>query len=145
MFPSVYSLPACLISHYSKLIAGKLEGGEKKNLYPEAEKSPVLAEKQSFSPRWCEAVMYTMASLSLIRPRLVSLWDGPQSKAPRPPLEGPRRGLCGAPPLAISLSFHPPPPGSYLPSGDEALPQRRCQKKGLVVEAWEQKIQKEKR
>lgn len=37
--------------------------------------------------------MNTIASLSLIRPLLVSLWDGPLSEGPRPPLEGPRRGL----------------------------------------------------
>ncbi len=36
----MYSNSACLISHYSKLIAGKLGG---KKTYPEAEKPPVLA------------------------------------------------------------------------------------------------------
>lgn len=64
--------------------------------------------------------MNTMASLSLIRPQLVSLWDGPLSKTPRPPLEGPRRGLSRdlRVPfflLPISLSSHPPQPDNYQP------------------------------
>lgn len=38
----MYSYTARLISHYSKLIAGK-QGGKKKKTYLEAEKPPVLA------------------------------------------------------------------------------------------------------
>ena len=48
MFPSVYSLPACLISHYSKLIAGKLEGGGKKKPVSRGGKVTSLGRKTEF-------------------------------------------------------------------------------------------------
>lgn len=125
IFTLIYSISVCLISHYSKLIAGKLEG---KRGISRGRKATNLGNKQCFSQGWCGAVMNTIASLSSIRPQPVSLWDGPPSNTPRPSLEGPQKGLS----RDLRASLLPPSstwqlsPLSCSPFGDEALPQWRC-------------------
>lgn len=116
----------CLISHYSKLIAGKLAGKKKKSISGGREATS-LGNKRRFSPGRCGAVMNTTASLSLIRPQLVSLWDGPPSKTPWPPpagvSEGPQQ-ILQKPPFFLPLpSSHSssPPPDSHHPSIPQSL------------------------
>ena len=141
MFSSVYSLPACLISHYSKLIAGKLEvgGGGGPQSWQKTEFLSALMWGSDVYDGF-PVINQTAACLSLGWP--------PVQGTPASP-GGPPRGLSGAPPLPISLSFHPPPPDSYLPLILRSLrwwgsPSAEVLKKGAGGEAGEQKIQNEK-
>lgn len=101
----MYSNSACLLSHYSKYIDGKQEG--KNNNISRGREATGLGSERRFSQGWCGAEMNTIASLSLIRPLLVSLWAGPPSRRPR-------RGLStdlGAP---FSFLFLSPTPFTLL-------------------------------
>lgn len=98
------------LSHCT-LISEKLARGKKTS---RGRKTTSLGNKQLFSLGWCRAVMNSTTSLSLIRPRLVSLWNAPTP----PPPWGPQRGLRLPTPhhhLPVLLHFRPPPPDGYHP------------------------------
>lgn len=127
----MYCDSAYLINHSSKLIAGKLEEKNQNKKTSRGRKPTSLANKQRFSQGWCGAVINTMASLSLIRPQLVSLWAGPPSKTPRPPLEGPQRGLS----RDLRAPFFPPP-DSYHPRPAVPLVTRLSLRGDAKKRAW---------
>lgn len=110
----------------------------KNNNISRGRKATGLGSERRSSQGWCGAEMNTIASLSLIRPLLVSLWAGPPSRRPR-------RGLStdlGAP---FSFLFLSPTPFTLLhltaiipirqPLWWQGSPSVRMLKKGTGSEA----------
>lgn len=132
----------CLISHYSKLIAGKLGGKKKrkKKKHIWRQRSQQSWQQTAFlsRPMWGSdeydgfpVINQTTACLSLGWPPVkdtlappAGVSEGPQQILPKPPFFPPSSFLpllLPPPPLLTAIT-----PRSRSPSGDEALPLWRC-------------------